>query len=162
MILKKIVDENRNRVIWFNLCFLISSFHRWFLRYFLHAVQKGADIEWFGDEISDIRVDIVELLSLDSLRGEHDDGIIVGEPIDGHFLDGLDPIHDRHHQVQDDDPLETFLQFDQTIPAVVRCDDLKAFPFEKLLKAQNDIRVVIHDHEIFLIISYLIHTIISS
>lgn len=140
---------------------LVSSLHWWFLCDFFHGMQQGADIKWFGDVIGDVWVDIVEFLSLYTFCGEHDDGVFIGEPVDCHFLYGFDSVHDRHHEIQDNDSLESLFQFNETVSSVVCSGDLKAFSLEQLLKAQDDIRVVVDNHYFFLIVTFLVHTSIS-
>ena len=140
---------------------LESPFYRCPLCDFLYGLNEGVDIEGFGDIIVDIRVDFVELVSLDAFCGQYDDGILFDEPIDRHFLYGFYTVHDRHHKVQKDDSLETFFEFKEAVSSIIRGGDLKAMAFEKCSKAVDYIGVVIDDHKVFLKIPFLVHMNIS-
>jgi len=88
------------------------------------------DIKGFDDVISDKGVDFVELVSLDALCGQNNNGVIVNESVSAYSLYGFYPIHERHHEVKDDDALESLFEFSETDSAVVRADDVKSLPFE--------------------------------
>src|SRR5262249_36097054 len=107
---------------------LVRSFHAPFQGF--DPLEQNLDAEWLRDVIIRPERETDDLIHLLGLRGQHDDGNLLGVLTRAQLAADFQTVHYRQHQVEDDQIGQHRLRFTQALLAVMRDNGVVAFALE--------------------------------
>ena len=116
--------------------------------YVVDVGDEFFEAEGFLDVVMDVRLKSSHLVRVcSSACGDNGDDDVFIVSTFNDFSEGCPAVHERHHEIHEDDAFEASFEFFDAVVATVYGQDFEILVFEEYSKEDQQVRVIIHNHD---------------